>query len=125
MGGLTDTELKRAKAKLIGQKKIARQDLGSYAMTTALDELYGLGYQSCDSEDARYESVSLEDIHAVAPEIPQPGGLHSGHRSPGSGKLIAARKRTDPAASHPRDRRVVHAKHPYQPEPLNTISGRS
>ena len=65
-GRLDRTELKRAKAKLIGQKKIARQDLGAYAMTTALDEFYGLGYQSCDSEDARYESVSLEDIHAVA-----------------------------------------------------------
>src|SRR5207245_4720101 len=34
--GLTAEELKRAKAKLIGQKKIARQDLGGFAMTTAL-----------------------------------------------------------------------------------------
>ncbi|MFO1500411.1 MAG: pitrilysin family protein [Verrucomicrobiota bacterium] len=66
VGGLTATELQRAKAKLIGQKKIARQDLGAYAMTTALDELYGLGYQSCDSEDARYEAVSLEEIQRIA-----------------------------------------------------------
>jgi zinc protease len=66
VGGLTAVELQRAKAKLIGQKKIARQDLGAYAMTTALDELYGLGYQSCDSEDAHYESVSLEQIQSVA-----------------------------------------------------------
>ena len=35
-------------------------------MTTALDELYGLGYQSCDSEDAHYEAISLEDIQRVA-----------------------------------------------------------
>ena len=42
--GLTAEELKRAKAKIIGQRKIARQDLGGFAMTTALDELYGLGY---------------------------------------------------------------------------------
>jgi zinc protease len=64
--GLTEAELKRAKAKLIGQKKIARQDLGAYAMTSALDELYGLGYANCDSEDAHYEAVTLEQTRAVA-----------------------------------------------------------
>jgi zinc protease len=66
VGGLTDTELQRAKAKVIGQKKIARQDLGGYAMTTALDELYGLGYQYSDSEDSHFEKVSLDDIQRVA-----------------------------------------------------------
>jgi zinc protease len=64
--GLTAEELKRAKAKVIGQKKIARQDLGSYAMTTSLDELYGLGYGYTESEDAKYESVTLEQTRAVA-----------------------------------------------------------
>lgn len=66
VGGLTEVELQRAKTKLIGQKKIARQDLGAYAMTTALDELYGLGYHNCDSEDARYEAVTLEDAQRIA-----------------------------------------------------------
>ena len=66
VGGLTEIELQRSKAKVIGQKKIARQDLGAYAMTTALDELYGLGYGNCDSEDTRYEAVSLEEIQRVA-----------------------------------------------------------
>lgn len=61
--GLTASEIKRAKAKLLGQKKIARQDLGGYAVATALDELYGLGYQNCDQEDALYESVTLEQVH--------------------------------------------------------------
>jgi zinc protease len=70
--GLTETELKRAKAKLIGQKKIARQDLGSCAMTTALDELYGLGYANCDSEDAHYEAVTLEQTKAVAQKYLDP-----------------------------------------------------
>ena len=51
LDGLTDEELKRAKAKIIGQRKIARQDLGGLAMTTALDELYGLGYLHNDAED--------------------------------------------------------------------------
>lgn len=64
--GFSEEELKRSKAKVIGQKKIARQDLGGYAITVALDELYGLGYDHIDLEDARYEAVTLEDIKAVA-----------------------------------------------------------
>src|SRR5581483_6825446 len=64
--GLTAEELKRAKAKIIGQKKIARQDLGSLAMTTAMDELYGLGYAHSETDDAQYEAVSLGDIKRVA-----------------------------------------------------------
>ncbi|MDB6041270.1 MAG: Peptidase inactive domain protein [Verrucomicrobiales bacterium] len=64
--GLTPEELKRAKAKLLGQKKIARQDLGGYAVATALDELYGLGYGNCDVEDSLYEAVTLADIRSAA-----------------------------------------------------------
>jgi zinc protease len=64
--GLTEAELKRAKAKIIGQKKIARQDLGHLASATALDELYGLGYQHLDAEDALYEAVTLEQVKAAA-----------------------------------------------------------
>jgi zinc protease len=64
--GFTAEELTRCKAKVIGQRKIARQDLGGLAVTVALDELYGLGYGHIDTEDARYESVSLEEIKAVA-----------------------------------------------------------
>jgi zinc protease len=63
--GITPAELARAKAKLLGQKKIARQDLGGYAVATALDELYGLGYQNCDQEDAQYEGVTLDQVRAV------------------------------------------------------------
>ena len=64
--GLTEDELRRAKAKVIGQKKIARQELGSFAMATALDELYGLGYANQDTEDAHFEAVTAADIIAVA-----------------------------------------------------------
>jgi len=63
--GLAEEEIKRAKAKLLGQKKIARQDLGGYAVATALDELYGLGYQNCDQEDALYEAVTLNEVQEV------------------------------------------------------------
>jgi len=70
--GLTEQELKRAKAKIIGQKKIARQDLGGFAMTTALDELYGLGFAHSDTDDARYEAVTLEEIKSAARKFLEP-----------------------------------------------------
>ncbi|MDB6031613.1 MAG: Peptidase inactive domain protein [Verrucomicrobiales bacterium] len=64
--GLTADELRRAKAKIIGQRTIARQDLGGLAMTTALDELFGLGYAHSETDDAQYEAVTLGQIKAVA-----------------------------------------------------------
>ena len=67
--GLTAEELKRAKAKVVGQKKISRQDLGNYAMVTALDELYGLGFDNSDKDDAKYEAVTLEDVKRIAAKI--------------------------------------------------------
>jgi zinc protease len=73
--GLTAEELKRAKAKIVGQKKIARQDLGGLAMTMALDELYGLGYAHSDTDDARYESVTLEEIKAAAKKYLTTGAM--------------------------------------------------
>ena len=64
--GLTAEELKRAKAKIIGGKKIARADLGNLASVSALDELYGLGYQRSELDDAKYEAVTLEQIKIAA-----------------------------------------------------------
>jgi zinc protease len=71
--GLTAEELKRAKAKIIGQKKVARQDLGGLAVTTALDELYGLGYAHGLTDDARYEAVTQEEVKAAAEKYLTPG----------------------------------------------------
>jgi len=73
--GLTPEELARAKAKVIGQKKIARQDLGHLAMTTALDELYGVGFQHIDREDALYEAVTLDQTRAVAKRCLDPNAI--------------------------------------------------
>jgi len=84
--GLTDEELKRAKAKIVGQKKIARQDLGSYAATTALDELYGLGFKNTETEDAHYESVTVEQTRSVAEKYLQPQSLVIAVVKPASGK---------------------------------------
>ncbi len=73
--GLTPEELKRAKAKIIGQKKIARQDLGHLASTTALDELYGLGYQRAELDDAKYEAVTQEQVKAAAQKYLKPDAV--------------------------------------------------
>jgi len=64
--GLHAAELKRAKAKLVGQRKISRQELGGFASLTALDELYALGYDQYTREDAEYEAVTLDDIRGAA-----------------------------------------------------------
>jgi zinc protease len=73
--GLSAEELKRAKAKIIGQKKIARADLGNLASTSALDELYGLGWQRADLDDAKYEAVTLEQIKIAAQKYLKPEAL--------------------------------------------------
>jgi zinc protease len=73
--GLTADELKRAKAKIIGQKKISRADLGNLASTSALDELYGLGWQRAELDDAKYEAVTLEQIKSAAHRYLKPDAL--------------------------------------------------
>ena len=70
--GLSAEELKRAKAKIIGQRKIHRQELGHLASLTALDELYGLGYQRSEAEDAKYEALTLDQIKAAAQKYLKP-----------------------------------------------------
>jgi zinc protease len=64
--GLTKQELDRVKAKILGQKKIGRQDLGHLALGLALDELYGLGFTFSQTEDARYQSVTQQEVKEVA-----------------------------------------------------------
>ena len=64
--GLTPEELKRSKAKIIGQKKISRQDLASHAMNTLLNEIYGLGHEFSEHEDEKLQAVTLEDCVAAA-----------------------------------------------------------
>lgn len=73
--GLSSDELKRSKAKILGQRKIARQDLGALAVTSALDELYGLGYDHATAEDAAYEAVTLDQVRAVAAKYLTPNAF--------------------------------------------------
>ncbi|MEI6084321.1 MAG: pitrilysin family protein [Verrucomicrobiota bacterium] len=64
--GLTDEELDRAKASIIGQRKVHMQDNGALATTVGLDELYGLGYENFKSIDDKYRDVTLDEIKRVA-----------------------------------------------------------
>jgi len=65
-GGLSDEELARAKAAVIGQHKVSLQDNAQVAMTAGLDELYGLGYEYFQTMDDRFRAVTMEDIKRVA-----------------------------------------------------------
>jgi len=64
--GLTDEELTRAKKKLIGQQEIANQSNDSLAQQSALDELYGLGFDQYKSLERDVNAVTLGDIKRVA-----------------------------------------------------------
>jgi len=44
-------------------------------MSTALDELYGLGYAHAETEDALYEAVTLAQVKGVAEKYLKPNAL--------------------------------------------------
>ena len=64
--GLTSEELARAKKKLIGQQRIANQSNDSFGYMAALDELYGLGFDHYKKLERAIESITVDDIRAVA-----------------------------------------------------------
>jgi zinc protease len=64
--GLNPEELDRAKASVIGQRKVQMQDNAALAMLVGLDELYGLGYSFFQTMDDSYRAVTAEDIKRVA-----------------------------------------------------------
>ena len=64
--GLTTEELARAKKKLIGQQQIANQSNDSLGYLTALDELYGLGFDRYKKLEREIEAVTLDDVKRVA-----------------------------------------------------------
>jgi zinc protease len=70
--GLKEEELSRAKSKILGQRKVGRQDLAALAMTNALDELYGLGCDHSELEDALYSAVTVEQVKEVANKYLRP-----------------------------------------------------
>ena len=64
--GLTEQELARAKKKLLGKQAISHQSNASLAYSTALDELYGLGYLNYQAMAAHLEAVTIEGVREVA-----------------------------------------------------------
>ncbi|PYM05968.1 MAG: hypothetical protein DMF15_14420, partial [Verrucomicrobia bacterium] len=64
--GLTASELARAKKKLIGQQQIQNQSNDVFAYMTALDELYGLGFNHYRELEAKVNAVTLNEIKRVA-----------------------------------------------------------
>ena len=72
--GLDPEELERARAKVIGHKKLARQDLGSMASVAALDELLGFGFRRWEEDAERYREVTREDVCRACVEHFRPEG---------------------------------------------------
>ena len=64
--GLTRGELARAKKKLIGQQQIANQSNDTFAYVSALDEIYGLGFDRYKELEAKVNAVTSADIKRVA-----------------------------------------------------------
>jgi len=64
--GLTNEELARGKKKLIGQQQIAMQSNDSFGYQSALDELYGLGFDYYKKLEHDVDAVTLEEIKHTA-----------------------------------------------------------
>jgi zinc protease len=64
--GLTQEEITRAKAKVIGQQDIRNQSNDALAFSSALDELYGLGFDHHEKWRAQIDAVTIDDIRRVA-----------------------------------------------------------
>ena len=60
--GLTSDELTRAKKKLIGQQRIANQSNDSFGYMSALDELYGLGFDHHQKLEDGIKMITPDDI---------------------------------------------------------------
>ena len=67
--GLTLEELEEAKRYVLGTEAIAHQTNGRQAMSMALDELYGLGYDHYEKFLREIREVTLDDILRTAQRI--------------------------------------------------------
>ncbi len=63
---ITSEELARARNGLVGEKKMQKQNLGELALTSALDELYGLGYDYSEKLEAAYGSTTAAQVQSAA-----------------------------------------------------------
>lgn len=70
--GLSAEELERTKARLLGQRAISQQDIGSVARAAAVNELLGLGYDFAQKEDELIRNVTLQEVQNAARQILNP-----------------------------------------------------
>ncbi len=71
---IDEAEIERAKNDLIGQHLIGLQTNGALAFRSALDELYGLGYDEYTRYVEKIKAISKEDIVRVANKYLRPDG---------------------------------------------------
>lgn len=64
--GVTDEELKRAKAEIVGNYELGLQEVSDRASDMALNELFGLGYDEYNRFSGKIESVTKEEILSAA-----------------------------------------------------------
>ncbi len=84
--GLSAVELTRAREKLVGQQDIRNQSNDAFAYATALDELYGLGFNHYQELRKQVEAVTVEDVKRVANKyfLSQPPVIAVVRPSPGA-----------------------------------------
>lgn len=67
--GLTQEELDRAKKKLLGAEVIRNQGISSFAASSAINELVGLGYDHDQRRTEEIQAVTVEDTRRVAQKL--------------------------------------------------------
>ena len=68
-GPISDEELARAKAYLIGSQAVSLQRFGTQASLLSLDDLYGLGATYHLDYDDRIAAISVDDVKRVAKRV--------------------------------------------------------
>jgi zinc protease len=66
---VSDEELESAKKKLINEKRSSRQSISFLSFESALDELYGLGYENLKDYENKINAISKKDILDTASEL--------------------------------------------------------
>ena len=66
ISGITAEELAKAKNMILGERQMQRQNIGELATQSALDELYGLGFNAYKEQEAKYQAVTLDDVKKAA-----------------------------------------------------------
>ncbi|TFH13392.1 MAG: insulinase family protein [Lentisphaerales bacterium] len=67
--GLRGEEIERAKRQIIASYEMSLQNNDGYALESALNELYGLGYDYGETTKARIDAISVEDVKRAVSSI--------------------------------------------------------